>query len=557
MTDEEISWFASLQTFATIPTCIFGGFLGEYLGRRMVCYFISPLFLTGFLCICMAPDIYMLFFGRILGGLAIGLGSSPAGVYITEITTPAWRTTFGGGLSAFYMVGMVLVFTVGKWVHWRVLAGCCSVFPMLSMVLLFFIPESPSWLVTQGRLGEARKALQWLRGADYDISEEFAKLEQSFQVTRVSQDKAIEKGFIGKAKQFLSKLTRPDVFKPLILMTFLMFFQQFTGVSTITYYAVSIMENSGTSLDKYTATIIYGFIRLLSTFCGALLLRRFARRPLLIITSLCVALGMALLGMSAFLSKDKSEDEEITGFIGYLPLISVNIVAVSYQLGLGPICWSYAAELYPVDIRAALSGFSNCMVNLYIFLTIKTFPSMQSGLTPYGTYWFYSGIAVGAAIFGATLLPETKGKSLAEVSEYFYVCCTRGGEKGEGHEKVAILSDDAHDMTSDSFIYKEHKFEPDHPHASNGNVWMGKEREADLLRQSDDLLKVEMRFKRRSVELTDLEKSVKRKTLELSQLDTIIHQKEDELRHKEEMIRRRSAPIVQLEELDDLLLQTN
>ena len=57
-----------------------GGFLGEYLGRRMACYFISPLFLTGFLCIALSPDIYMLFFGRILGGLAIGLGSSPAGV---------------------------------------------------------------------------------------------------------------------------------------------------------------------------------------------------------------------------------------------------------------------------------------------------------------------------------------------------------------------------------------------------------------------------------------------------------------------------------------------
>ena len=71
---------ASLQTFATIPTCVVGGFLGEYLGRRMACYFISPIFLTGFLCMCLAPDIYMLFFGRILGGLAIGLGSSPAGV---------------------------------------------------------------------------------------------------------------------------------------------------------------------------------------------------------------------------------------------------------------------------------------------------------------------------------------------------------------------------------------------------------------------------------------------------------------------------------------------
>lgn len=456
------------------------------------------------------------------------------------------------------MVGMVLVFTIGKWVHWRVLAGCCTVFPVLSMVLLFFIPESPSWLVTQGRLVEARKALQWLRGADFDITEELDKLEKSFRVTRVNQDKVAEKGFKGfirTVEDFFLKLTRPDVFKPLILMTFLMFFQQFTGVSTISYYAVSIMDKSGSSLDKYTATIIYGFIRLLSTIMGALLLRRFARRPLLILTSLSVALGMALLGTSAFLSKDKSDAEEISGFLGYLPLISVNIVAVSYQLGLGPICWSYAAELYPVDIRAALSGFSNCMVNLYIFLTIKTFPTMQSSLTPWGCYWFYSCIAVCAAIFGATILPETKGKSLAEVSEYFYVCCAWGKEKGEGHEKVAILSDDAHDMTSDSFIYKEHKTEANHTHASNGNVWMGKDQETVILRQADDLLKVEMRYKRRSVELTELEKSVKRKTLELSQLDAVLQQKEKELQQKEENLRRRSAPIVQLEELDDLLLQ--
>ena len=136
-------------------------------------------------------------------------------------------------------------------------------------------------------------------------------------------------------------MTRPDVFKPLLLMTLLMFFQQFTGVSTLTYYAVSVMEGSGSSLDKYTATIIYGILRLLSTFMGALLLRRFARRPLLISTSLFVALGMALLGATSYLSKDRSEDEVVEGFIGYLPLISVNIVAISYQLGLGPISWSY------------------------------------------------------------------------------------------------------------------------------------------------------------------------------------------------------------------------
>ena len=67
-----------------------------------------------------------------------------------QVATPAWRTTFGGGLSAFYMVALVLVYILGSYIPWRTLAACCSVFPVLSMVLLCFIPESPAWLVTQG-----------------------------------------------------------------------------------------------------------------------------------------------------------------------------------------------------------------------------------------------------------------------------------------------------------------------------------------------------------------------------------------------------------------------
>ena len=59
-------------------------------------------------------DVYLLYMGRILGGLALGIGSPPAGVYVTEITTPDWRTTCGGGLSAAYMVGMLAVFITGK-----------------------------------------------------------------------------------------------------------------------------------------------------------------------------------------------------------------------------------------------------------------------------------------------------------------------------------------------------------------------------------------------------------------------------------------------------------
>ena len=112
-----VFWAASsvsiLQSEARYVTAVYP-ITGEYLGRRMTCCLISPLFLAGFLCTALAPDIYLLYTGRILGGLALGLGSPPAGVLVSEVATPAWRTTFGGGLSAFYMVGMVITFILGK-----------------------------------------------------------------------------------------------------------------------------------------------------------------------------------------------------------------------------------------------------------------------------------------------------------------------------------------------------------------------------------------------------------------------------------------------------------
>ena len=86
--------------------------------------------------------------------------------------------------------------------------------------------------------------------------------------------KAAADGPINGIGSLIFKIKRPDVYKPLVLMLVLMFTQQFSGVATLTYYAVSIMEHSGSSLDKYTATIIYGVIRLMGSSLGALMMRR-------------------------------------------------------------------------------------------------------------------------------------------------------------------------------------------------------------------------------------------------------------------------------------------
>ena len=303
---------------------------------------------------------------------------------------------------------------------------------------------------------------------------------------------------------------------------------------------------------------------------GGLLLRRFARRPLLIVSALFVALGMSLLGASNYISfnqthvanggttmhhnnhstttttaQDELQDPEGTEksfFLNLLPLIGINMVAVSYQLGLGPIGWAYIGELYPVDMRTLLSGFSSMMVNVFIFIVIKTYPSLkESALESWGTYWLYASIAVLGALFGATLLPETKGKSLAEISDHFYVCCALNKKKElDDVEYDAITDEKSPDTTlSQSFYYKHH------------------DKARDILKDHKAFQEeeIERRYKRRSMELGDKEGSLKRRTQELSMLDEEIQQKAEVLREQERKLKKKSAPIVQLNELDELLTE--
>ncbi|XP_059095673.1 facilitated trehalose transporter Tret1-2 homolog isoform X2 [Tigriopus californicus] len=437
-----------------IPTCVLGGVMGHKWGRKHALLTISPIFSMGFLCQAFAQDVVMLIFGRFLTGCASGLACGPTAVYVSEIATPKLRTTLGAGISGSYNVGMVLIFSLGAFCHWRVLAGVSALFPCLGFLAMLFIPESPAWLHIEGDVEGTKKALKWFMPKNGGCpDDEFEHLTSDMFLEQVQNNEKSRshevRGWRNRWSQL--PLARREIWRPLLVVMSLFALQQASGMSALSYYAVNIFQGAGSSINEYVATIIFGLTRLVSQILGSFLLIRFKRLHLLTISCAFVSMGFCILATSAYLNNKALGQSSLDvdghsgdfSLLGVLPLIGVMSVALAYHIGLGPIPWSYTAELFPVDVRSFMSGVCNCIGNTYIFITVKSFPSLIDALRfpnlpngggPAGAFWLFSGISLLTIVYAALFLPETKGKTFEEISRGF-----QKTNKRKRHSEASIV----------------------------------------------------------------------------------------------------------------------
>ncbi|GAA0150342.1 hypothetical protein LIER_09303 [Lithospermum erythrorhizon] len=166
---------------ATMITVISGP-VSDSLGRRPMLIMSSVFYFVSGLVMLWSPNVYVLLLARLLDGFGVGIGATIVSAYISETAPPEIR----GQLNTFPIVntcvGMFLsyclVFTMSlkESPSWRLMVGALSI-PSLAYFALavFFLPESPRWLVSKGKMEEARKVLQRLFGKE-DVSGEMALL---------------------------------------------------------------------------------------------------------------------------------------------------------------------------------------------------------------------------------------------------------------------------------------------------------------------------------------------------------------------------------------------
>ena len=223
-----------------------------------------------------------------------------------------------------------------------------------------------------------------------------------------------------KKRNLLKHLLRRSSLIPLFILLSYFFFQQFSGIFAIVYYAVKISKDSGLIINDHVGAILIGTMRLIGAFLVASASRRFGRRPLSIISGLGMTLSIGSLSLYLFL-KDRGH----VGEGGMLPVVCLMTYIFMSTLGFLVLPFAMMGELYPPKVKDVLSGLTTCVAYIFSFATVKTYEDMLNIMGKHGIFFFYALFSLLGTIFVILFLPETKGKTLLEI-ENFYVKRDKG-----------------------------------------------------------------------------------------------------------------------------------
>lgn len=394
----------SMALWGTVFGALFGGIPTQKYGRKKVLIWIGILFTISAVGSALAPNPYLFSFFRFIGGVGIGVSSVAAPTYVSEISTASSR----GRLVAMYQFNIVfailvayisnyLLKDVGGSNDWRWMLGVMAIPSLIYSILVFGIPESPRWLITKARNDEARNVLLKLGISGAEADNEIASVKSAIQ----HEDGG------GKKVAFFSSRH-----KTILWLAFLIaFFNQFSGINFILYYAPRILERAGLATnDSLLSSITIGGTNLVFTFVGLYLIDRLGRKTLLLIGSVGYIISLAAV---AWCFRSHVSANVLVTFLA--------MFIASHAIGQGAVIWVFISEIFPNKIRAAGQSFgagTHWVCAALITLVSPVFIDEKSGIlknNPWPIFAFFSFMMVLQLIWVLTKVPETKGKALEDI----------------------------------------------------------------------------------------------------------------------------------------------
>jgi sugar porter (SP) family MFS transporter len=395
-------WVATFTGIGLIVGALAANRLADRYGRRVAMVSLSAGFALFALLQGIAPSIAILDAARFLLGVAIGISTVVAPVYIAESAPARIRGALIVGYQVATVVGIMVAYFVA-WAlaggaHWRWMLAISAIPAVLVLFALLRLPDTPRWYVMKGRLDEARST--------------FARTDPEADVERELRD--IQADLRAERGGELSTMLRTPYLRATVFVVVLGFLVQITGINAITYYSPSIFKALGWS--NTTSLVVQGFIELFSVFAvvGAVLVVDTLGRRKTLLTGVGVMIAANVLMVILFAAG--SLDGGVSSVLGFVGIL---FFTAGFNFGFGALVWVYASESFPAPLRTAGASAMLTADLLANLLISRFFLTVFQDLGGTGTFALFLGLAVISFVFIAALAPETKGRPLEDIRRYW------------------------------------------------------------------------------------------------------------------------------------------
>ncbi|XP_063390076.1 facilitated trehalose transporter Tret1-like [Cydia fagiglandana] len=403
------SWIASVLAISMF----FGNFMTPpimgRLGRKMAHYAVPLPVLAGWLAIILATSSEALLAGRILHGIGLGMMLPLRSVLLGEYTSPRNRGGFLTTIALAQGFGMLFVHFVGTFLSFQHTAIVSLSFSVVSFLMTIYSPESPSWLATNGQYDKCREVFIWLRG-----EEEIPELEKIIETSKHLEqtNELISKGF----KNIVSIVKKKEFNKPVLLMFAGYIMMNFSGPILFASYSTVLLHLlMGPDIDAHFWMVAFDIQRLMFNIGAVYVINKTGRRTMMFATgALCAGSHLAQAGYVFAKANNYLPFDSL-----WIPGILVSLQVLSFAIGMIPLPSVIAGEVYPLQYRSLAGSVSIVASAASIFLVLKTFPGLISGVGLQGAYLLYTGVIVAGLVVVLFLLPETRGRTLQQIEECF------------------------------------------------------------------------------------------------------------------------------------------
>ncbi|CAG9836056.1 unnamed protein product [Diabrotica balteata] len=405
ITKEQDALIASLINVGAMVGGIPFSYLSESYGRKTALLAIGIFHIVAYATMAFAQCVELFYFGRILGGLAVGAGYTLLPLYIAEVAEENKRGPYSVTLAIFWALGNFLPYLIGPFLTVQIF----NLFN-LCVALLFFVTflllgtETPFYLVGANKLEEAQKVLMLLRGKESTgVEGELQHIKYSLDQERQTEPESLWKMFIN-----------PGIKKAFVISLSLIIFQQLSGWNAITFYLQPIFEMSGSSIPSDISSLVVGA----AIFCFSLpapyLTDKLGRKTLLIFSSIFLGLSLLLLAVFVFVQTRTNLNTE---FMSWVPITSLTIAVFAFQNGLAVLPWTISSELFPKNVKKLSSTSTNAACWLTSFIMTQFFNDMVRGFGVDGTMFMFAVFTFLCAIFTYFYVPETRKKTFVEIQK--------------------------------------------------------------------------------------------------------------------------------------------